>query len=119
MVSKKELYGTKDSHKYLIGYNDGDITRPLCILRPKIIGYVKHFNSNMSFKVSDNKILKKYKKIWEKVANLLTIKFDSKPFYGDVDKYIKTKIKNYGDRVNANSHGQKVPNKRLHINAYR
>ena len=30
-----------------------------------MIGYVKHFNSNktMSFKVSDNKILKKYKKI--------------------------------------------------------
>ena len=45
----------------------------------------------MSFKVSDNKILKKYKKIWEKVANLLTIKFDSKPIDGDVDKCIKNK----------------------------
>ena len=58
-----------------------------------MIGYVKHFDSNktMSFKVSDNKILKKYKKIWEKVANLLTIKFESEPIYGDVDKYIKTK----------------------------
>ena len=50
-----------------------------------------------------------YKKIWEKVANLLTIKFDSEPIYGDVDKYIKTKIKTYGDRVNTNFHGQKVP----------
>ena len=57
-----------------------------------MIGYVKHFDSNkaMSFKVSDNKILKKYKKICEKVANLLTIKFDSEPIYGDVDKYTKT-----------------------------
>ena len=77
-----------------------------------MIGYVKHFDSNktMSFKVSDNKLLKKYKKIWEKVGNLLNIKFDSEPIYGDVDKYIKTKIKIYGDRVNTNFQGQKVPN---------
>ena len=75
------------------------------------MGYVKHFDSNkaMSFKVSDNKILKKYKEIWEKVANLLTIKFDSEHISGDVDKYIKTKIKTYGDRVNTNFHGQKMP----------
>ena len=30
---------------------------------------------------------------------LLNIKFDSEHVYGDVDKYIKTKIKTYGDRV--------------------
>ena len=31
-----------------------------------MIGYVKHFDSNkaMSFKVNDNKLLKKYSKIW-------------------------------------------------------
>ena len=36
-----------------------------------MIGYVKHFESNgaMSFKVSDNKLLKKYKKIWEKISD--------------------------------------------------
>ena len=77
-----------------------------------MIGYVQHFDSNkkMSFKVSNNKILKKYKKVWEKVANLLSIKFDGEPIVdGDVDKYIKVKIKTYGDRVNTNFHGQKVP----------
>ena len=47
----------------------------------------------MSFKVSDNKLLKKYNKIWEKNSNLLNIKFDSQPVYGDRGKYIKTKIK--------------------------
>ena len=33
-----------------------------------MVGYVKHFDGNkaMSFKVSDNKLLKKYTKIWEK-----------------------------------------------------
>ena len=76
-----------------------------------MIGYIKHFDSNktMSFKVSDNKVLKKYKKIWEKVGNLLNIEFDSEPVYGDIDKYIKTKIKTYGDKVNTNFQGQKVP----------
>ena len=35
-----------------------------------MIGYVKHFDSNkaISFKVSDNKLLKKYNKTWEKLA---------------------------------------------------
>ena len=108
LVSKKESYGKKNSDKYFIGYNDGDVVRPLCILLPKMIGYVKYFDSNktMSLKVSDNKILKKYKK---KGCQSLHIKFDSKPIYGDADKYIKTKIKIYGDRVNTNFHGRNVP----------
>ena len=44
-----------------------------------MIGYFKHFDSKktMSFKVSDNKLLKRYNKIWEKNSNLLDIKFDS------------------------------------------
>ena len=98
LVSKKESYGTKNSLKYFTRYNDGDVIRPLCILLPQMIGYVKHFDSNktMSFKVSDNKLLKKYKKIWEKIGNLLNIEFNSEPIYVDVDKYIKTKIKLMG-----------------------
>ena len=111
LLSKKESNGTKNSLKYLIGYNDGDVIRPLCIILPQMTGYVKHFDSNktMSFKVSDNKLLKKYNKIWGKVGNLLNIEFDSELVYGDVDKYIKTKIKMYGDRVNTNFQGKKVP----------
>ena len=35
-----------------------------------MIGYVKNFASNktVSFNVSDNKLLKKYNKIWKKLA---------------------------------------------------
>ena len=67
-------------------YNDDDV------IRPEMIGYVRHFDSNktMYFKVSDNKLLRKYNKIWEKISNLLNIAFDSEPVYGDGDKYIKT-----------------------------
>ena len=69
LVSKKESYGTKNSLKYFTGYDD-DVIRLLCINLSQIIGYVKHFDSNktMSFKVSDNKLLKKYNKIWGKLV---------------------------------------------------
>ena len=52
-----------------------------------MIGYVKCFDSNktMSFKVSDNKLLKTYNKIWEKISNLMNIEFDSESVYGDND----------------------------------
>ena len=111
LVSKKESYGTKNSLKYFIGYSDDDVIRPLCVILPQMIGYVKHFDSNktMSFKVSDNKLLKKYNKIWEKISNLLNIEFDGQLVYGDGDNYVKTKIKIYGDRVNTNFQGEKVP----------
>ena len=67
LVSKKESYGTKNSLKYFIGYNNDDVIRPLCIKLHQMVGYVKHSDSNktMYFKVSDNKLLKKYTKIWE------------------------------------------------------
>ena len=63
----------------------------------------------MSFKVSDNKLLKKYDKIWEKISNLMKIEFDSEPVYGDGDKYIKTKITVFEDRMNTYFQGKKVP----------
>ena len=73
-----------------------------------MIGYVKNFDSNktMPIKVSDNKLLKKYNKIWEKISNLMNIEFDSEPVYDDSDKYMKTKIKMYEDRVNTNLQGR-------------
>ena len=60
LVSKKEPYGTKNSHKYFIGYNDNDNIRPLCIRLPQMTGYAKKFNENatMSFIVKDKKLLK-------------------------------------------------------------
>ena len=111
LVTKKESYGTKNSLKYFIGYNEDDVVRPLCIKLPQMIGYVKHFDSKtMSFTVDDNKLLKKYNKIWEKVLHLLNIvEFDSDPVYGDNDKLIKAKIKMYEDIVNTNFQGKKVP----------
>ena len=43
----------------------------------------------------------------KKVSNLMDIKFDSEPVYGDNNKYIGTQIKTYADKVNTNVQGTK------------
>ena len=100
LVSNKKAYGNKILFKYFIGYNDNDIIRPLCIRLPQMTGYVKKFNENAttSFIVKDKQLLKNYTKIWDKIENLMKIKFESSCVYGDDVKYIKTKIKIDADR---------------------
>ena len=46
LVSKEEPYGTNNSFKHFIGYNDNDIIRPLCTKLPQIIGHTKKFEFN-------------------------------------------------------------------------
>ena len=81
-----------------------------------MIGYVEHFDSNkaMSFRVNDDRLLKKYTKIWGRVNMLMNIESDSEPVYGDNEKYIKAKIKPYGDKVNTNFKAKKYQKKMHH-----
>ena len=111
LVSKKESYRKKGSIKYFVGYNDEDVIRPLCVKFPQMVGYVKNFDGNkmMSFRVIDKKMLKQYNKIWDTIADLLDVQFDSYPVYGDNEKYIKTKIRMHEDRVITNFQGKKSP----------
>ena len=90
----------KNSLQYFIGYNDDDVIGPLCIKLPQMIGYVKNFDSNKTMSLA---------KIWEKISNLMNIEFDSELVYGDNDKYLKTKIKMYENRINTNFQGKNVP----------
>ena len=85
LFSKKEPYGTKNSFKYFIGYNDNDVIRPLCARLPQMTGYARKVDENatMSFMANDKQLLKNYNKIWEIVKKLLKIEFESKPVYGD------------------------------------
>ena len=73
--------------------------------------YFKKFNENvtMSFRVNNKQLLKNYNKIWEKIEKLMGIDFESKPVYGDDDKYIKTKIKIYTGSTVTNFHNKKMP----------
>ena len=101
LVSKHEPYGTKNSFKYFIGYNDNDVIRPLCINLLQMTGCVRKFegNTTMFFKISDKQLLKKYNQLWKKV--------DSKTVYRDDDKYIKITIKIYGGSMFTNFQGKK------------
>ena len=74
-------------------------------------GYARKFDENatMSFKVNNKKIVKNYNKIWEKAEKLMRIDFESKPVYGDDDKYIKTKIKIYAGSVITHFQSKKMP----------
>ena len=76
-----------------------------------MIGYVKLFDSNkkMSFKVNNNRLLKKYTKTWERVSILVNTEFHSEPAHSHNDKYIKAKIKSYADKVNRNFQGNSIP----------
>ena len=66
--------------------------------------YARKFNENVtiSFRVNNKQLLKIYNKIWEKVD------FESRPVYGDDDKYIKTKIKIYSDSVITSFHNKEI-----------
>ena len=71
-------------------------------------GYARkfEFNSTMSFKISNEQLLKKYNLLWKKTETLLKIKFDNKSVYDDDGKYIKTKIKTYRDSIITNLHSK-------------
>ena len=110
-ISKEVVYGTINSRKYFIGYNDEeDVIRPLLLILSQMISYLKKFDDSMtmSFRVDDSKLFKKYCKICKTSRSLLGIEFDSEPVYVDTESYIKTKVKMYDNRVNTNFQGKEV-----------
>ena len=114
LVSKKEKYGKYNSFKYFIGYNDNNVIKPLYLELPQMTGYINKFNENknknkiaMCLKVKDQKLFKNYNKIWKTIEKLMGTDFNTKPTYGDDDKYIKTKIKTYEDNITTKFYNKK------------
>ena len=72
--------------------------------------YAKYFDKNnkyINLLVNDKEILKKYSEIWNKIKSLIKKEFNSEPVYND--KYIKTKIKIYNNKVYTNFQHNKIP----------
>ena len=68
--------------KYFIGYQEGEIVKPLFIILPQMIGYIKYFENggkNMSFLIKDDEVREKYEEIWKVIKNKIGIKFHSEP----------------------------------------
>ena len=73
-----------DGFKYFIGYQEGKIVKPLCIILPQMMGYIKYFENggkNMSFLIKDGEVREIYEEIWKVIKNKLGIKFHSEPIY--------------------------------------
>ena len=82
----------------------------MCVKLPQMNAYAKYFDKNnkyINLLVNDKKIFKKYSEIWNKIENLIKQEFNSEPVYND--KYIKTKIKIYINRVYTNFQHNKLP----------
>ena len=61
----------------------------------------------MFFRIDDKKLFEKYKAIWTKIEDLKKMQLNVLPVYDD--RYIKTKIRTYGDKVYTNFRGLNVP----------
>ena len=98
--------------KYLIGYL-GKTMRPLVLKIPKMSEYVAMYkvkegnNKLMSFCIDDEKLLEMYKAVQTKIEDFKNIKLNALPVYDD--RYIKTKIRTFDDKVYTNFCGLIVP----------
>ena len=65
-----------EGFKHFIGYLEGEIIKPLCIILPQMNGYIKYFENgskNMSFFIKNDEVWDKYCKIWDVIKDKLGI----------------------------------------------
>ena len=96
IVVSDKFKHNNEGFKYFIGYQEGEIVKPLCIILPQMSGYIKYFENggkNMSFLIKDDEVWDKYDEIWYVIKDKLGIKFHSKPVYKQ--KYLKAKVREF------------------------
>ena len=64
-------------------------------------------NKTKFFRIDDEKLLEKYKTIWTKIEDIISIELNTLPVYNEI--YIKTKIRTYGYNVYTNFRSLNVP----------
>ena len=104
-----------EGFKYSIGYQDGEIVKPLCIILPQMNGYIKYFENggkNMSFLIKDDEVWEKYEQIWDVIKNKLSIKFHSKPIYDQT--YLKAKVREFDGVIKTNLLANDTPKENMH-----
>ena len=115
IVVSDKFKHSDDGFKYFIGYKEGEIVKPLCIILPQMTGYIKYFENggkNMSFVIKDDDVLDKYNEIWDKIKETLSIKFHSMPVYDE--KYIKAKVREFNGVIKTNFLGDEIPKENVH-----
>ena len=92
-----------EGFKHFIGYLEGEIIKPLCIIFPQMNGYIKYFENGskkMSFLIQNDEVWDKYDKIWNVIKDKLRIKFHSEPVYKY--KYLKTEVREFDVVIKTN-----------------
>ena len=115
IVVSDKFKHNNEGFKYFIGYKEGEIVKPLCIILPQMTGYIKYFENggkNMSFVIKDDDVLDKYNEIWDKIKETLSIKFHSMPVYDE--QYIKAKVREFNGVSNTNFSSDEVPKENKH-----
>ena len=104
-----------DSFKYFIGYKEGEIVKPLCIILPQMSGYIKYFENggkNMYFMIKNDDVLDKYNNIWDKIKGKLNIKFHSMSVY--VKIYMRAKVREFNSVTKTNFLSDEIPKENMH-----
>ena len=116
IVVSNKVKGNNETSKYFIGYlhDISENVTPLCIILPQMSGYIKYLENggkNMSFKIEDGSVYVKFNQIWNRIKELLGVKFHIEPIYDD--SYIKTKMKTFSKIVKTLFSGDEVPKGRV------
>ena len=115
VVSDKFKHNNDEDFKYFIGYQEGEVVKPLCIILLQMSGYIKFFENggkNMSFFIKGDNMLDKYNEIWDVIKKKLKLQFHSLPVYDE--KHLKTKVKEHDGVIKTNFPGNDVPKKDMH-----
>ena len=110
------IWHSDDGFKYFIGYQGGEIVKPLWIVLPQMSEYIKYFENggkNMFFFIKDDKVYEKYENIWNLIKNKLGIKFHSEPIYEQ--KYLKAKLREFDCVIKSNYLGNNTPKENMHF----
>ena len=110
IVVSDKFKHNNEGFKYFIGYQEGEIVKPLCIILPQMSGYIKYFENggkNMSFMVKNDDVLDKYNEIWDKIKGTLDMNLHSMPVYDK--KYIKAKVREFNGVIKTNFLGDEIP----------
>ena len=117
IVVSDKFKHNNEGFKYFIGYQEGGIVKPLCIVLPQITGYIKYFENgskNMSFLIKDDEVWEKYQKSWDVIKSKLGIKFHSEPICEK--KYLKAKVREFDGVIKTNFLGNDMPKENMHYN---
>ena len=63
IVVSDKFKHSDEAFKYFIGYQEGEIIKPLYFILPQMCGYIKYFEKggkHMSFSIKDDEVWEKY-----------------------------------------------------------